>query len=180
MSWLGSLFEFHVSALELIVRGTLVYWLLFLIFRFILRRDVGAVGIADILLLVIVADASQNAMAGGYTTVGEGAVLILTIIGWNWLLDFLSFRFAIVRRFASPSRLTLVLRGVPQRRNLRREFITMEELNEKLREQGIEKLADVKAAYLEGDGQISVIRNPGSTDQDSTPAKPGSRSLPGA
>ena len=174
------LFQIHVPVTELMLRGTLVYWLLFLIFRFVLRRDVGAVGIADILLLVIVADAAQNAMSGGYDTFSEGAVLVLTIVGWNWLLDFLSFRFAIVRRFASPSRLTLILRGVPQRRNLRREFITMEELNEKLREQGIEKLADVKAAYLEGDGQISVIRNPGSTDQASTSAKPGSRSLPGA
>jgi len=119
-------------------------------------------------------------MSGGYETVSEGAILVLTIVGWNWLLDFLSYRFAIVRRFASPGRLTLIQRGVPQRRNLRREFITMEELNEKLREQGIEKMTDVKAAYLEGDGQISVIRNPGSTDQASTSAKPGSRSLPGA
>ena len=50
---------------------------------------------------------------------------------------------------------------MPQRRNLRREFITMDELNEKLREQGIEKMTEVKVAYLEGDGQISVIRNPG-------------------
>lgn len=158
MNDLGSLFEFHVSALELVVRGTLVYWLLFLIFRFILRRDVGAVGIADILLLVIIADASQSAMAGGYTTVGEGAVLVLTIVGWNWLLDWLSFRFLAVRRFTEPRKLTLVQRGVPQLRNLRREYITMDELQSKLREQGIEKMTDVKSAFLEPDGQISVIK----------------------
>jgi uncharacterized membrane protein YcaP (DUF421 family) len=169
------LFEVHVPVVELFLRGTLVYWLLFLIFRFVLRRDVGAVGIADILLLVIVADAAQNAMSGGYDTFSEGAILVLTIVAWNWLLDFLSYRFTIVRRFASPDRLTLVHRGVPQRRNLRREFITMDELHEKLREQGIEKLADVKAAYLEGDGQISVIRNSGA-EQTKAP----SRSVPGA
>ena len=174
------LFEVHVPIAELMLRGTLVYWLLFLIFRFILRRDVGAVGIADILLLVIVADAAQNAMSGGYDTVSEGAILVLTIVGWNWLLDFLSYRFAIVRRFASPSRLTLIQRGVPQRRNLRREFITMEELNEKLREQGIEKMTDVKVAYLEGDGQISVIRNPDARDQESTRRTPERRTPPGA
>jgi len=172
------LFEVHVPIAELMLRGTLVYWLLFLIFRFILRRDVGAVGIADILLLVIVADAAQNAMSGGYDTFTEGAILVLTIVAWNWLLDFLSYHFAIVRRFASPTRLTLIQRGVPQRRNMRREFITMEELHEKLREQGIEKVADVKAAYLEGDGQISVIRNPGES-QDSTGQRPASRTSPG-
>ena len=172
---IADLFEVHVSVPELVLRGTLVYWLLFLIFRFVLRRDVGAVGIADILLLVIVADAAQNAMSGGYDTFAEGAILVLTIVGWNWLLDMLSYRYAPVRRFASPGRLTLVQRGIAQRRNMRREFITMEELHEKLREQGIEKLADVKAAYLEGDGQISVVRNSESTDR-----KPPSRSLPGA
>ena len=140
------------------LRGTLVYWLLFLIFRFIMRRDVGAVGIADILLLVIIADASQNAMAGGYQTVGEGAVLVLTIIGWNWLLDWLQYRFEAVRRFTEPRKLKLVERGRPLLRNMRREFITMDELNSKLRDQGLEKVADVKAAYLEVDGQISVIK----------------------
>jgi uncharacterized membrane protein YcaP (DUF421 family) len=158
---IADLFQIHVSVPELVLRGTLVYWLLFLIFRFILRRDVGAVGIADILLLVIVADAAQNAMSGGYDTFLEGAILVGTIVGWNWLLDFLSYHFKPVRRFATPSRLTLVERGKPLLRNMRREFITKEELQEKLREQGIEDLREVKAAYLEGDGEISVIRNSG-------------------
>jgi uncharacterized membrane protein YcaP (DUF421 family) len=161
----ADLFQVHVPVPELILRGTLVYWLLFLIFRFILRRDVGAVGIADILLLVIVADAAQNAMSGGYDTFTEGAILVGTIVAWNWLLDFLSFHFKPVRRFASPSRLMLVEGGKPRLRNLRREFITMEELREKMREQGIEELREVKAAYLEGDGEISVIRNSGQPEK---------------
>ena len=156
----GELFSLSVPPLELVVRGTCIYWLLVIIFRFILRPT-GAVGIADVLLLVIIADAAQNAMAGGYDTVSEGAILVGTIVGWNWLLDFLSFHFAPIRRFASPSRLTLVSRGVPQLRNMRRDYITMSELNEKLREQGIDDISLVKVAYLEGDGQISVIRNSG-------------------
>lgn len=155
----AELFAIHVPVPELMLRGTLVYWLLFLIFRFVLRRDVGAVGIADILLLVIVADAAQNAMSGGYDTIAEGAILISTIVAWNWLLDFLSYHFAAVRRFASPDRLLLVRQGIPQLRNMRREFITHDELLEKLREHGIEQMSEVKAAYLEGDGQISVIRS---------------------
>jgi len=175
----ADLFEVHVPVLELMLRGTLVYWLLFLIFRFLLRRDVGAVGIADILLLVIVADAAQNAMSGGYETFAEGAILVLTIVLWNWLLDVLSYQFVAVRRFTTPGRLTLVRKGVAQRRNMRREFITMDELSEKLREQGIEKLAEVKAAYLEGDGEISVIRNSASPGEGAA-GKAKSEDLPGA
>jgi uncharacterized membrane protein YcaP (DUF421 family) len=155
---IGDVFDVRVPIAELILRGTLVYWTLFLIFRFILRRDVGAVGIADILLLVIVADAAQNAMSGGYSTYTEGAILVLTIVAWNWLFDWASFRFPAVRRFARPDRLTLVRNGVAQLRNLRREFITMDELHAKLRENGIENIAQAKAVYLEGDGEISVVR----------------------
>jgi uncharacterized membrane protein YcaP (DUF421 family) len=169
----ADLFEVHVPVAELMLRGTLVYWLLFLIFRFVLRRDVGAVGIADILLLVIVADAAQNAMSGGYETFGEGAILVGTIVAWNWLFDFLSYRIPAVRRFATPSSLKLVDQGSVLRRNLRREYITMEELLEKLREQGVEDVRDVKAAYLEGDGQISVIRNEGSSSPKPKRPAPG-------
>jgi uncharacterized membrane protein YcaP (DUF421 family) len=172
---IADLFQIHVPVLELVLRGTLVYWLLFCIFRFLLRRDVGAVGIADVLLLVVIADAAQNAMSGGYQTVTEGAILVFTIAGWNWLLDFLSFHFGAVRRFTTPSRLILVRAGVLQRRNLRREYITVEELQEKLREQGIEKLSDVKAAYLEGDGQISVLRNEPGESPGNTASRQASR-----
>jgi uncharacterized membrane protein YcaP (DUF421 family) len=80
MDW-DTYFGIAVNPLELVIRGTLVYWFLFLVFRFVLRRDAGSIGIADLLLLVLVADASQNAMSASYTTVAEGAVLVGTIIG---------------------------------------------------------------------------------------------------
>jgi uncharacterized membrane protein YcaP (DUF421 family) len=154
------LFEVRVPIAELLIRGTAIFWFLFLLFRFVIRRGIGAVGIADVLLLVIVADAAQNAMSGPYTTITEGCILIATIVGWNVLLDWLAFRLPSFRRFAQPHRLLLVDAGEPQQRNLARQFITLEELQSKLRQQGIESLADVKKAYLEGDGEVSVIRYP--------------------
>lgn len=74
------LFAVHVSPLELFVRGTMTYWFLLLIFRFVLRRDPGSLGVADILLVVIIADASQNGMSGEYKTVTEGFILIGTLV----------------------------------------------------------------------------------------------------
>lgn len=158
MGELLELFRFGMSPLELVVRGTAVYWFLFLLFRFVLRRDAGAIGIADILLLVLIADAAQNAMAGSYETVADGFLLVATIVGWNLALDWASYRFAAVRRLAAPLPLVLVRRGVIQRHNLRREYVTVPELMAHLREQGVDKLADVKIARLEPDGAISVIR----------------------
>jgi uncharacterized membrane protein YcaP (DUF421 family) len=155
---LADLFTVRVPIAELLIRGSAIFWFLFLIFRFVLRRDVGSVGLADILLLVLVADASQNAMAGGYTTIAEGFILIATIVGWNWLFDWLAYRSKTLRRFAQPPRLLLVRDGQPQQRAMARQFISLEELGAKLREQGVESLRDVKRAYLEGDGEVSVIR----------------------
>lgn len=160
-----------MSPLELMIRGTAVYWFLFLIFRFLLKRDVGAVGIADVLLLVIIADAAQNAMAGEYKSVSDGFVLIGTIVGWNYGLDRLAFRFRAVRRFVEASPLMLVRDGRILRRNMRREMITDEDLRAKLREHGIDDLAEVRNAFMESDGEISVIkRKPG--DAAEKPQRP--------
>lgn len=155
---LPSLFRFDVNPLEIVLRGSLIYWFLFLLFRFVLRRDVGSLAIADVLLLVLIADASQNAMAGGYESVAEGMVLVATIAGWNWFVDWLSFTSPWVRRHLQPPPLKLVEQGRVLRRQMRRELVTMEELTSKLREQGIADLAEVEVAYMESDGEISVIR----------------------
>lgn len=154
----GDLFGLSMNPLELVLRGSAVYAFLFLVFRYVLRRDVGAIGIADLLVLVLIADAAQNAMAGGYTTISDGFILVATLVGWNYALDWASFHCESVRRWAEPPPLPLVDRGRVLFRNLRREYITPEELDAKLREQGVEDVAMVKRACLETDGQISVIK----------------------
>jgi uncharacterized membrane protein YcaP (DUF421 family) len=168
-----SWFAFSLNPLELIVRGTVMYWFIFLVFRFVTRRDVGAVGIADVLLLVLVADAAQNAMAGSYESISDGIVLVSTIMFWNVLVDWLCYRSARVRRWFEPPPLALVVDGEIRHRNLRREFISREELFSKLRERGIEDLRQVKLACIESDGQISVIRRDGGEVQAPTQERPG-------
>ena len=156
----SELFRFDLSPWELVLRGSAMYWFLFLLFRFVLRRDAGAIAIADILLLVLIADAAQNAMAGGYNTVAEGFVLVATIAGWSYLLDWAAYRFQAIRRFIEPGPLMLVRDGRILRHNLRQELVSVDELYAKLRQQGIEDVAMVKSAFMESDGQISVIRQP--------------------
>lgn len=155
----AQLFVFTVSPIELFIRGTATFVFLFLLFRFVVHRDVGTIGVSDLLVLVIIADAAQSAMAGGYRSLLDGAVLIGTIIGWSVLLNFLSFHFKAVRRFTLPRPLLLIRDGVKLEKNLRRELIADEELNEMLREHEIEDISEVRRAYLEPDGQFTVQRN---------------------
>jgi uncharacterized membrane protein YcaP (DUF421 family) len=165
-----SLFAFSVAPLELLIRGSAVYWFLFLVFRLVLRRDVGAIGIADVLLLVLVADAAQNAMAGEYRSISDGFILVGTIIGWNVVLDWVSFRSPALRRLLQPPELALIRNGRIFHRNLRRELMTPEDLQAKLREQGIEDVRQVRAAYMESDGQVTVI--PRDAASSGTPGHP--------
>jgi uncharacterized membrane protein YcaP (DUF421 family) len=157
----GAIFELTVDPAELVVRGTVMYWFLFMLLRFVLRRDIGSIGVADVLLLVVLADAAQNAMSGGYESVTDGIILVATIAGWNWLLDVAAYRFPAFRRLIEAKPLPLVRQGKMLHRNLRREFITKDELMAKLREHGIDKIEDVKAATMESDGEISVIKHKG-------------------
>jgi uncharacterized membrane protein YcaP (DUF421 family) len=151
------LFGFTVHPGELVLRGTLMYWFLFLLLRFVLRRDIGSIGIADVLLLVVIADAAQNAMSGGYESVTDGFILVGTIAGWNWLLDLAAYRVPALRYLLEAKPLRLVDNGKLLRRNLRREMITVDELMAVLREHGVEKLEQVKAATMESDGEISIV-----------------------
>jgi Protein of unknown function (DUF421) len=155
---LAGIFLFTVSPLELMLRGTLMYCFLFIVLRFILRRDVGSLGISDFLFMVILGDAAQNSMIGSATSAGDGMVLIGTLVFWSYMLDFMSFRFPVMQRFTSAPRLCLVRDGKLQRKNMRREFITDEELHAKIRHEGVEDLANVKLMYLEADGEMSLIR----------------------
>jgi uncharacterized membrane protein YcaP (DUF421 family) len=154
----GELFGLSVSPWEMIVRGTAMYWFLFLLFRTVIRRRVGAVGISDILLLVIIADASQNAMSGEYKSITDGFILVATIIAWNMLVDWLSYVSPALEKVLQPPPLLLVHRGRVLHRHLRHEFVSEDELRAKLREQGVAEYAQVEKAYMESDGKVSVIK----------------------
>lgn len=160
LDW-AEVLAFGISPLEILVRGTAMYWFLFLTFRFVVRRAVGSVGVADILILVIVADAAQNGMSGEYNSVADGMLLVATLIFWNVLLDRLSFHFPAFARFTQAPPLLLVKDGRMLRANMRREYITEDDLWTQLRQQGVDELAQVKKAYLEPDGEFSVIRSDG-------------------
>src|SRR5690242_16554004 len=102
---------FTMSPLEIIARGTLMYWFLFLLLRFVLRRDTSSAGISGILFVVLLGDAAQNAMIGNGNTVADGGALILTLAAWNYLLDFLGYHFKLVAKLTDPPALLLIRHG---------------------------------------------------------------------
>ena len=168
---IAELFTLTVNPLELVIRGTLIYVGLVLLFRFALQRDLVGLGVADVLFIALLADAAQNGMAGDYRSVADAVVLLGTLAFWNAAMNYLTFRWRVARRLLEAPTLELVRDGRVLRRNLRREWITMDELMSQLRAKGIEDLSRVKLAVLEADGELSVLESEGGP----TPTDPARR-----
>jgi uncharacterized membrane protein YcaP (DUF421 family) len=157
IDWHGVLVP-SIGIAEIMVRGTLMYLALFAILRFIGRRQAGHFGPADLLVIVLIADAAQNGLGKDYQSVTEGIVLVLTIVAWEYLLDWLAWRFPAARPYLKPPGLTLIKDGKVMRPAMRKEMLSDDELKGQLREHGVEDIASVRLARLEGDGRLSVLK----------------------
>jgi uncharacterized membrane protein YcaP (DUF421 family) len=157
INW-NDIFSLSVSPIEPILRGTIMYFALFVLFRVVIRRRVGAIGMNDLLLVVIIADAAESGLSGDDHTVTHGLIVVGTIFLWNWFIDWLNYRVPAVRRLLEPSPLPLIENGRILRQNLRHEYVTIEELKSKLREQGVVEPSEVEKAVMEPDGEVSVIK----------------------
>jgi uncharacterized membrane protein YcaP (DUF421 family) len=157
VDWLELFVPTH-SIAEMIIRGTLMYLGLFFIFRFVIGRQSSAIGLTDVLVIVLIADAAQNAFSKQYQSITEGAALVLTIVLWDFALDWLSYHNKFFAWLVKSPPLPLVRGGKMLFRNLRKELISADELRSQARQQGIGDVAEVEAAYLESNGEISFIK----------------------
>ena len=157
MDWAG-IFHPDTPLLEIFLRGSLTYLGIFFLLRVVLKRQAGAMGVTDLLVIVLVADAAQNAMAAGYKSFTDGILLVGVIVFWSYALDWLAYHFPAIDRIIKPPPLPLVVDGKLLRRNMRQELISEEELMTQFREQGIDSPSQVRKAHMESDGRISVIK----------------------
>jgi uncharacterized membrane protein YcaP (DUF421 family) len=154
---LAALFDADTPVLEIVVRGTVTYLSVFILLRVIVKQAAGGVNLADVLLIVMIADAAQNAMAGEYTSVTDGLVLVLTLAFWSVAIDWLTVRSGFVAKLVHPPPREIVRDGVILKRAMRAELITYEELMTHVRQEGAESIDQVKRAWVEGNGNISVV-----------------------
>lgn len=157
--------------LEILARGSLIYLGLFLLLRVLLKRESSTLGITDMLLVVLIADAAQNGMADDYHSIPDGLMLVATIIFWSWLLNWLGYHFPFFQKLIKPDKLLLVKNGRMLRHNMQKELITTGELMSEVRANGLSDISTIKEAYMEPSGTISIIcfeENSGGKRQDKT------------
>ncbi len=122
----------------------------------------------DLVLLLLIANAVQNAMTGPDTSVTGGLVAAGTLLIANAAVTLLAWRYKKVRRLVEGSPTLLIHDGKIIPESLSKEKVTREELEQALREHGIAKVEEVSRAVLEVDGSISVLR----ADEMPAPSRP--------
>lgn len=153
----GALFVPDVPIIETIVRATIIYFVVLALLRLLPNRHMGTIGIADLLVVVLIAASVQNALSNNYRSITDGIILVGVLVFWSHAFNWLGFHVPGVQRLLRPPPMPLIRRGRIIRENMQAELITEDELWSQLRQQGVDDLAHVKQAAMEGDGRISVV-----------------------
>ena len=150
--------EASKEILDVVVRSAVVYGFILGAVRLMGKREAGQLSPYDLVLLLLLSNSVQNAMVGPSTSLGSGLAAAATLLLLN---------LAVARLVLRGGRAAALLRGSPTMlvhdghlvpEHLKREGLTLEDLNQALREHGVPEIADVHLAVLEVDGTISVLR----------------------
>lgn len=155
------MFGLEIPAWTIIARTVVIYLVLLVGLRLVGKREIGQMTIFDLVVLLLLANAVQNAMVGPDTSVLGGLIAALTLLGVDVVVARTSLRWPRLRRIIVGSPTVLVLNGEVIEDHLHHEGLDRVTLEAALREHGVASLGDVQMAVLEVDGTISVV--PGGT-----------------
>ena len=143
--------------MDLVVRAAVIFFFIFLITRIVGRRQLSSLEPFDLIMLVVIGDLVQQAITQSDNSVTGALVVISTVALLSVAVAWVAFRFRGARLITDGEPIILVEDGNVIERNLRRERLTREEVEEEARKQQIESIDDIRWAILETDGQISCI-----------------------
>ena len=141
---------------EFIVRASVVYLVVMALLRLAGKRQVGQMGMAQLVALLLISNAVQNAMNGNDSSITGGIILASVIVAWSFLFEVLTSRSKKLENLIQGHPTLLIRDGKLLRKNLDREHISPSELRAILRKQGIHCSDDIDYAILESDGYVSV------------------------
>jgi uncharacterized membrane protein YcaP (DUF421 family) len=143
--------------MDLVIRAAVVFFFVFLVTRIVGRRQLSQLEPFDLILLVVIGDLVQQGVTQSDESVTGALIVISTIgvlsVGVSWV----SFHSSRLRRVAEGTPIVLVQDGRPIQRNMRRERITIGDIEEEARQSQITSVADLRWAILEDGGRISCI-----------------------
>ncbi|CAE6727246.1 DUF421 domain-containing protein [Nitrospira defluvii] len=143
--------------MDAVLRGATMYLFLLLVFRLAGRRTLAQTTVFDLALLLIISEATQNAMLGDDYSVTNGMLVILTLVGIDILLSLVKQRAPLLEGWLDGKPLVLIDEGRPSTELMRRARVDLQDILRAAREQGVCGLDRIRYAVLETSGSISII-----------------------
>lgn len=145
--------------LPIILSSAVVYLFIVISIRLFGKKEFAQLSVSDLVFVLLISNAVQNAMVGSNSTLLGGLVAAATLFVVNYVFKYLMYRFPVFNTFISGEPRLLVYHGHIMEENLRRERISINELLETIREHGCRSVKEVDLAVLESDGNISILSN---------------------
>jgi len=142
---------------QIAVRTAIVYVAILAGFRLLGKRELGQMTVFDLVLILLIANAVQNAMTGPDFSVGGGLIAAAVLLVIDRGLALARLRSPAFGRLFESGPTVIVQQGKPLAGPMRRQGLSVEDLQMAMREHGIDKVDDVQLAVLEADGSISIV-----------------------
>lgn len=142
---------------DIVLRSVVIYCFIVIGIRLLGKREISQLSIVDLVFVLLISNAVQNAMVGPNTSLIGGLVAAASLFIVNQGLGFLMLRSKRAQSFLEGNPIMLIYHGKIINKHLKKAGITELELEEAIREHGVEKVLDVDLAVLETDGNISVL-----------------------
>jgi uncharacterized membrane protein YcaP (DUF421 family) len=154
---LDDIFKLSFPAWTIVLRTAVVYLVILAGLRLAGKREIGQLTVLDLVVLLLISNAVQNAMLGPDTSLTGGVIAVAVLLLMSVLLSQLRLRSTRLRHLLQGSPTLLVLHGKTVPEHMRREGLDDDTLEAALREHGVQNVSDVEMAVLEIDGSISVV-----------------------
>lgn len=143
--------------LDVVLRSLCVYLFMMVAIRLFGKNQLSQLNAGDVVLLLLISNAVQNAMVGQDTSLQGGLIAALVLFAANFVVKRLMFANPSFKTFMEADPVILVKDGIADEKALDDVKITIDELEEAIREHGVDGIKNVKLSILEVDGNISVI-----------------------
>lgn len=146
--------------MDSVIRAVAIYFALLIIFKFAGRRSLSELTIFDFVLLLIIGEATQQALLGDDFSITNAVLVIITLIAVDVLFSRIKWRWPAFDLWLEGSPTIVVENGAPIEGRLKAVRLRVEDILETAREkQGLERLDQIKFAIIEKNGKISIIPN---------------------
>jgi uncharacterized membrane protein YcaP (DUF421 family) len=145
--------------LKIIFSSLSVYLFIIVAIRLFGKKELAQLSIIDLVFILLISNAVQNAMVGSDSSLTGGLVAASTLFIVNYLFKYILYRFPRLGKIVQGADLLLIYKGQINQTNIIKARITQEELLEAVREHGVSEIREVDLAVLEIDGNISIISN---------------------